>query len=115
MKRISTDNFVGSHSFVPDSVWLSRKELSQRWGVPVSTLASQACDGRGPRYIRLGRHVRYSLADIEAFERANLHTPGEANTAAVSSGASHDDIYALIAGLDTDAIEALAALIAGAK
>lgn len=117
MERISAPLLVKSTTSPPASIWLSRKELSQRWGVPVSTLASQACEGRGPRYIRLGRHVRYSLADIEAFEQANLRTPGEASSAdsGIGGGSSHDDLYALVAGLKPDAIEALSALIAAAK
>jgi hypothetical protein len=58
-------------------IWLSRKELAQRWNIPAQTLAQHACEGRGPRYMRIGRHVRYSLADIEAYEAAILINPAD--------------------------------------
>lgn len=49
-------------------VWLSRKELAERLGVPEQTVSYWAKTGRGPRYARFGRHVRYRLSDIEAWE-----------------------------------------------
>jgi len=35
------------------------------------TLARWRCDGKGPRFIKLGNRVRYSLAAIEEWEKAN--------------------------------------------
>jgi len=45
--------------------------LAARLGVSRSTLQSWRYTGRGPRFIKLGRMVRYRTADIDAFLRAN--------------------------------------------
>jgi predicted DNA-binding transcriptional regulator AlpA len=42
-------------------------DVAVRIGVPVGTLANWRCDGRGPRYLKVGRHVRYRVADLEAW------------------------------------------------
>jgi predicted DNA-binding transcriptional regulator AlpA len=50
---------------------LTIQDLSDRLGgVPVSTLYRWNSHRTGPKYIRVGRHVRYRLADVEAWERA---------------------------------------------
>lgn len=48
--------------------WLSRKELADRYGVPVKTPAEWASKGTGPRYAKFGRHVRYRLSDVIDWE-----------------------------------------------
>ena len=48
--------------------WLSRPELATRLGVPVKTLAEWASKGTGPRYAKFGKHVRYRLSDVIAWE-----------------------------------------------
>jgi predicted DNA-binding transcriptional regulator AlpA len=48
--------------------WLSRPELARRWGVPVKTLSEWASKGTGPRYAKFGKHVRYRLRDVIAWE-----------------------------------------------
>jgi predicted DNA-binding transcriptional regulator AlpA len=45
--------------------------LASRLGVSRSTLQSWRYTGRGPRFIKLGRMVRYRSADIDAYLRAN--------------------------------------------
>jgi predicted DNA-binding transcriptional regulator AlpA len=45
--------------------------LAARLGVSRSTLQSWRYTSRGPRYIKVGRLVRYRNADVEAFLRAN--------------------------------------------
>jgi predicted DNA-binding transcriptional regulator AlpA len=45
--------------------------LAARLGVSRSTLQSWRYAGRGPRYIKLGRIVRYRNADVDAYLRAN--------------------------------------------
>ena len=52
----------------PDVVWLTREEVAQRQRVPVKTVAEWASKGTGPRYAKIGRHVRYLLADVEQWE-----------------------------------------------
>jgi predicted DNA-binding transcriptional regulator AlpA len=48
--------------------WISRPELATRLGVPVKTLAEWASKGSGPRYAKFGKHVRYRLKDVIAWE-----------------------------------------------
>lgn len=52
--------------------WISRRELADRYGVPVKTPAEWASKGTGPRYARFGRHVRYRLGDVLEWERAQV-------------------------------------------
>lgn len=55
--------------------WLTPDELADRQGVPVRTLAQWRYLGHGPRYARFGKHVRYALADVEAWERSRVVEP----------------------------------------
>ena len=52
--------------------WLSRSELAERYGLPIKTLAQWAAKGTGPRYARMGRHVRYRLSDVIDWENHRL-------------------------------------------
>jgi excisionase family DNA binding protein len=45
--------------------------LAARLGVSRSTLQSWRYTGRGPRYLKVGRLVRYRNADVEAYLRAS--------------------------------------------
>ncbi len=42
-------------------------ELASRLGVSRSTLQSWRYSRRGPRFVKIGRLVRYRVADVEAF------------------------------------------------
>jgi hypothetical protein len=35
--------------------------------IPLKTLAKWRSDGTGPRFIKVGRHVRYDWADVRAW------------------------------------------------
>ena len=59
------------------SPWLTRPEVAERLRVPEKTLAQWAVKKTGPRYAKLGRHVRYRLADVEAWEDEQIR--GEAS------------------------------------
>ena len=39
--------------------WLSRQELADGYGLPVKAAAHWASNGTGPRYPKIGRHVRH--------------------------------------------------------
>jgi excisionase family DNA binding protein len=41
-------------------------------GIPVKTLAKWRSEGTGPAYMKVGRHVRYRLADVVAWENSRL-------------------------------------------
>jgi predicted DNA-binding transcriptional regulator AlpA len=50
---------------------LTPRQLSQRIGFAVSTLKNWRCEKKGPKWKKFGNgHVRYRLADIEAWEKA---------------------------------------------
>lgn len=49
--------------------------LAARLGISRSTLQSWRYSGRGPRWIKLGRLIRYRVTDIDAYLDAN--TRGE--------------------------------------
>ena len=53
----------------PDDQWLTRQELADRYGVPVKTAAQWASKGTRPRYAKFGKHVRYLLRDVIAWEK----------------------------------------------
>lgn len=48
--------------------WLTRAEVAERLRVPEKTLAQWASQRRGPKYARFGRHCRYRLSDVIAWE-----------------------------------------------
>lgn len=48
--------------------WLTRAEVAERLRLPVATLNGWASRGLGPRYAVFGRHARYRLADVIAWE-----------------------------------------------
>ena len=63
---------------------LTEREVADMLGLSVATLRAWRHRGRGPRFLRLGRSVRYLPADLADFVRASA-----VDTKAVSS--SDDD------------------------
>ncbi|WP_084461723.1 helix-turn-helix transcriptional regulator [Nocardia kruczakiae] len=57
---------------ITDDVWLTTDEVAARLKIPRKTLAVWASMGRGPRYVRMGKHRRYRLVDLVAWEQAQL-------------------------------------------
>jgi len=54
---------------------VSTKELSSIWGVPESTLRYWRSAETGPPYVKLGGRIKYDLADVERYVRANKRMP----------------------------------------
>lgn len=54
----------------PEDRWLTRVEVAERLRVPEKTLAQWAHRRVGPPYARFGRHCRYRLSDLIAWEDA---------------------------------------------
>ena len=52
--------------------WLTRRELAERQKIPIATLAQWACRNEGPKYALFGRHARYRLSDVIAWENAQF-------------------------------------------
>lgn len=61
-----------------NTVWLTRTELAEREKLPVATLAQWASQGKGPRYARFGKHCRYRLSDVIAWENERFGGPDAA-------------------------------------
>lgn len=51
---------------------LTSHELASIWGISPSTLVNWRATGRGPRFVKIGRAVRYRMSDIIAFENKYL-------------------------------------------
>ena len=54
--------------------WLTRQEVAARWKMPPATLAQWASQNRGPAYALFGRHARYRLSDVIAWEARQFGT-----------------------------------------
>lgn len=47
-------------------------DLAHREGVPLATVYRWNSEGTGPAFMRIGRHVRYRLTDVEAWEQQRV-------------------------------------------
>lgn len=52
-----------------DQINLTARELASRWDLPQRTLGQWRWRGKGPVFIKLGRHISYSVKDVESFEQ----------------------------------------------
>jgi hypothetical protein len=52
-----------------DRAYLTEKHLAKRWGISIDTLQRWRWRKVGPSYIKIGRHIRYSLKNIRDFEK----------------------------------------------
>lgn len=50
------------------SPWLTREEVAERLRVPTETVKYWGVRGNGPKFAKFGRHVRYRLTDVIAWE-----------------------------------------------
>lgn len=50
---------------------LTEREVAEQLGLSVATLRAWRHRGKGPRFLRLGRSVRYLPLDVEEFVRAS--------------------------------------------
>ena len=55
---------------------LSPEDLAEREGVPLGTVYTWNSVGTGPRFMKIGRHVRYRLADVIAWENSRTIASG---------------------------------------
>lgn len=51
---------------------LTPEDLAERWNIPTKTLSQWRWNGRGPEFLRLGKHIVYRLQDVELFEEQKL-------------------------------------------
>jgi predicted DNA-binding transcriptional regulator AlpA len=57
-------------------------QVAERLQMPEKTLAHWRYTGRGPRYIRLGKHVRYERSSVDEWLRQNLSVRPERTASA---------------------------------
>lgn len=55
---------------------LTSEELAERLGVPCETISYWRKIRSGPTFLKVGRHVRYRLADVVAWEKSRAVKPG---------------------------------------
>ena len=53
---------------------MDEKQAAALLNVSVKTLQARRSRGGGPRFVKLGRSVRYAMADLEAFVLAAVRT-----------------------------------------
>lgn len=58
-----------SKSFLNHKFFISTKDLSLRWGIPETYLASMRDSNSGPEYIQQGDQIEYSMVVIENYEK----------------------------------------------
>jgi predicted DNA-binding transcriptional regulator AlpA len=66
---------------------LTEREVADMLGLSVATLRAWRHRGKGPRFLRLGRAVRYLLSDVADFVRASA-----VDTTLVSSSDDESEI-----------------------
>lgn len=60
---------------MPDAALLSPDDLAEYLKIPVKTLYNWRSAGQGPRGVRMGRHLRFRLADVDAWLEENADQP----------------------------------------
>lgn len=53
------------------------EEVAEVLGVPVGTLANWRYQGRGPAFVKVGRHVRYRRSDVAGWIEQHVVPAGE--------------------------------------
>lgn len=53
-------------------IHFSPQTLANRLGIPVKTVYVWRTQGKGPKGFRVGKHVRYKLEQVEAWENEQL-------------------------------------------
>ncbi|MEV0079990.1 helix-turn-helix domain-containing protein [Nocardia neocaledoniensis] len=88
----SSPDPANSGSSSPDGeTWLTSADLAARWHLPRKTIASWASAGIGPRYSRLGRHRRYRLAAVRAWEGQRLRNTKPSQAGEPAHAATAED------------------------
>ncbi|MDZ7673744.1 MAG: helix-turn-helix domain-containing protein [Acidimicrobiales bacterium] len=53
------------------------EEVAEVLGVPIGTLANWRYQGRGPAFVKVGRHVRYRRSDVLGWIERNVVPAGD--------------------------------------
>ena len=52
-----------------NKVFFTQKEVAKRWKISLSTLERWRWTGKGPKYMKFGNQIRYTLAQLREHER----------------------------------------------
>lgn len=66
--RLTVDDTAGNSR---TATALTERQVAEQLGLSVATLRAWRHRGRGPRFLRFGRAVRYLPADLDAFIRTS--------------------------------------------
>lgn len=73
MKNVTTDN---SNNPLPaiaaGLIFLTEHQLGRRWQISVKKLQADRYNRRGVPFVKLGRSVRYRLAEVLAYEELHM-------------------------------------------
>jgi hypothetical protein len=67
---------------------LTEKAVEQEWGIPVRTLQYMRLTGTGPRFIKIGRAVRYTRQGLMDYLNARTFTSTTEVSSAKRGGAA---------------------------
>ncbi len=73
----------------PPSEFCSQPEAAAFIGFSQSALEKWRREGTGPRYYRVGRHIRYTYADLTAFLNANPSEPLQSHLSVHPNAPNH--------------------------
>jgi hypothetical protein len=62
--------------------WLTPTDVSNDYQIPERTLSQWRYLGKGPRYAKVGRHIRYRASDVEGWLQTCTVETGPTGTAA---------------------------------
>ena len=68
----SSDVELNKHLFASENRILTDIEVAERLGVSRFTVRSWRLKGVGPRFLKMGRAVRYRSQDVDEYERQAL-------------------------------------------
>lgn len=71
MVRATVYPMRNSPQEAPATALLSPEQLAAELGIPVATVYAWRYRGTGPRGIKVGRHVRYRITDVDAWLEAH--------------------------------------------
>lgn len=72
------------------SPFLTTAQAAHYLGLTTQTLEKMRRQGRGPRYRKHGRYVRYHIADLDAWSESSGHKARRGATQAKSTSTSGD-------------------------
>lgn len=60
-------------------VFITTRDLAERWQCSTRKIEQQRLSGTGPAYVKIGKQVLYDLSEIRSFETQNTFSSTAAN------------------------------------